>query len=567
MKPKIKHRLKAAFMAAFSLLALTLTSLTASAWTGIGAGDVNGARFTYNNTPYGYFTGSDQFAWRVNLYVSANEDGKIKESDAVGSTTLPLVGSLLCTGDKWITSTVGDTCIQTNYTDTCRNSFDTKGSSSGTDSEGNIGVTKYTLPTLIPFNPLDDIYYDASGHTVAIADSGKIPLFKGQYNTELNFTTISNYLTGDEAGKYTVDILNQLGTKDGTFAKRVAKILSERCPQYYNEIKAKCGGTLTPQGFNQYILPYNPDDPSKSEPMVEWAMVITPLYRFDCKVPFYCYDINGNDQQFGSPSANVNAALDAYWFAQYNETSKALSKAGYFPGNYTKQDGSIGSIANSSIGMLAFWLDNSAGKAANAAYCLEKTDPYLGVFTNINNNTTIDRWASLLKTTPYGPSEYAKRGGIAVFTTKIETPEAPVYYHTYTYRIDENDKDKLPDGYTPGTYSTDDPQLLKFLDDLTEESVTVTKVEAPKDNIIYPKQIAKDKEMPGIVVAAMAPLPSIAQPGYVDEYPTYVNIKDYYAQLLPDFAGQTKHTQALVDDAKLLKDNGTPDDTAVYNIL
>lgn len=565
MKHKIKHRLKAAFMAAFSLLALTLTSLTASAWTGIGAGDVNGARFTYKITPYGYFTGSDQFAWRVNMYVSANEDGKIKESDTVGSTSLPLVGSLFCTGDKWVTSTVGDTYIQTNYTDTSRNTFYSKGTFIDNSSE-DIGSVKYTLPTMQKFDQYQGTYdsYTSKGnkHTVAIADSGKIPLFKGQYNTELNFTTISNYLTGDEAGKYTTDILKQLldESKGGQeFVKRIKESLN---PKIGKELVNKCGGTITMSDIYRYILPYNPEDHTKSEPMVEWAMVITPLYRFDCKVPFYCYDINGDDQQFGSPSANVNAALDAYWFAQYNETSKALSKAGYFPGNYTKQDGSIGSIANSSIGMLAFWLDNSAGKAANAAYCLEKTDPYLGVFTNINNNTTIDRWASLLKTTPYGPSEYAKRGGIAVFTTKIETPEAPVYYHTYTYRIDENEKDKLPDGYTTGTYSTDDPQLLKFLDDLTEESVTVTKVEAPKDNIIYPKQIAKDKEMPGIVVAAMAPLPSITQPGYVDEYPTYVNIKDYYAQLLPDFAGQTKHTQALVDDAKLLRDNGTTDNTA-----
>lgn len=456
MKPKIKHRLKAAFMAAFSLLALTLTSLTASAWTGIGAGDVNGARFTYKITPYGYFTGSDQFAWRVNMYVSANEDGKIKESDIVGSTSLPLVGSLFCTGDKWVTSTVGDTYIQTNYTDTTRLNL-TGGYSTATDSEGNI-TTKYILPIMQEFEYGSGVYnsYTPNGdtHTVAIADKDYVTLFKGQYNTELNFTTISNYLTGDEAGKYTADILSQLidTNKTGTvFLTNILSAIDQKIFDQFSE-KAKTMASSA-DAVNQYLLPYNPEDPTKSEPMVEWAMVITPLYRFDCKVPFYCYDIYGDDQQFGSPSANVNAALDAYWFAQYNETSKALSKAGYFPGNYTKKDESIGSIANSSIGMLAFWLDNSAGKAANAAYCLEKTDPYLGVFTNINNNTTIDRWASLLKTTPYGPSEYAKRGGIAVFTTEITTPDAPVYYHTYTYRINENDKGKLPNGYIAGTYS------------------------------------------------------------------------------------------------------------------
>ena len=178
--------------------------------------------------------------------------------------------------------------------------------------------------------------------------------------------------------------------------------------------------------------------------------------------------------------------------------------------------------------MLAFWLDNSAGKAANAAYCLENVDRYLGVYTNVNNNTTIDRWASLLKTTPYGPSEYAKRGGIAVFTTEITTPEAPVYYHTYTYEIDENNP---PDGYTVGTaYSQE--QLLKFIDKLPAPTITVSQGSAPTEEYYCP---TKDTEATsrGVPVAAMTPNPTIAQPGATkSDYPTYTDAS-YYLQKYP----------------------------------
>lgn len=61
---KIKHRLKAAFTAAFSLLVLTLTSLTASAWTGIGAGSGTSSQ-AY--TPFSILKKNDTFAWRADL--------------------------------------------------------------------------------------------------------------------------------------------------------------------------------------------------------------------------------------------------------------------------------------------------------------------------------------------------------------------------------------------------------------------------------------------------------------------------------------------------------------------
>lgn len=91
---KIKYKFKAAFMAAFSSLILLATSLTAStAWEGLAGGSTGEGGYTLTNTPYGILTQNDVFAWRVDMYVSANPDGKInKDIDTIGSDQLPLVG-------------------------------------------------------------------------------------------------------------------------------------------------------------------------------------------------------------------------------------------------------------------------------------------------------------------------------------------------------------------------------------------------------------------------------------------------------------------------------------------
>lgn len=549
MKSKIKYKLKAAIVAAFSGLTLLVTSLSASAMSGNNEGGSGNTSWTIDDTPFGVLTNNDNFAWRADLYVSTNSDGKIKDSDLIGNQ-LALVGSVFCTSPTFANYT---TYIQTNYTNESRDDFNPNGGRLVEDSEGNLTGVQYTLPTLTEFEPSFPSYTDASNHTVVIADGEDMHLFDGQWKAPTQFSDVQNKLTRDGYETHIKDLLLQLLGKNGqgffdeTFGSIHQQIRDGIVTRANNEKISSV------DAFYKYLLPVNPTTGEiNTDCMVEWALVLTPLYRFEAVVPFY-YRNNG---AFSSVSDTL-VALDSFWIAEYNAASKLLGSRGWYSQTLN------GSPVYNGSGMLSRWLVENSGAPAAAAYCTQSKDPYLGVFNN-DGNTSQAQWYSLLQT---NPANFAKRGGIAVFTTKITTPEAPVYYHTYTYRINENDKGKLPNGYTTGTYSTDDPQLLKFLDDLTEESVTVAKVEAPKDNIIYPKQIAKDKEMPGIVVAAMAPLPSIAQPGYVDEYPTYTNIKDFYAQLLPDFAGQTKHTQALVDDAKLLKDNGTPDDTAVYNIL
>lgn len=165
MKPKFKNKFRAVVSTALSLFMLIQTSLPVSAMSGDNTGGSTGDISYADNTPFSYLGRSDDFAWRADLYVSKNADGRINEdADAIGGN-LALVGSVLCTSKNYANVT---TYIQTNFTNN-RQDIDTKGSTTGYDSEGNMGVTTYTLPTLKEFEPADGIYEDASGHIVVKA--------------------------------------------------------------------------------------------------------------------------------------------------------------------------------------------------------------------------------------------------------------------------------------------------------------------------------------------------------------------------------------------------------------
>lgn len=105
MKNKFKSKFRAVITTALSLFIFTLTSLTVSAWTGLNGGSTTNGGFTLAGTPFGILTKNDHFAWRADLYVSKNEDGKIKESDIIGNH-LALVGSVLCTTSGFTACTI-----------------------------------------------------------------------------------------------------------------------------------------------------------------------------------------------------------------------------------------------------------------------------------------------------------------------------------------------------------------------------------------------------------------------------------------------------------------------------
>lgn len=82
-------------------------------------------------------------------------------------------------------------------------------------------------------------------------------------------------------------------------------------------------------------------------------------------------------------------------------------------------------------GLLYYYLNktlsdpSNGGAPAAAAYCTQPEDKFLGVYTNQIGNSQItsqSAWGKLLAAT-YSPSEYAKRGGIAVFKAEISLVE------------------------------------------------------------------------------------------------------------------------------------------------
>lgn len=392
---KIKNRIKAAVTAAFLCITAFTTGISASAWVNPGNQGLANANYSDLDPPIGYAINTDSFAWRVNLYVSKNEDGKIKESDMIGNH-LALVGSVLCTTSGF-TSHSGTSYIQTNYTDISetRNTFSNTGRATSSSGE-DIGGIEYTLPTLVEFSPLDGIYTDASGHKVAIADSGKITLFDGQYRFPARFKQINDYLTGDDAGKYTTEIIAELAKKNANFINHdLPKAINSKIKENMSAKAKNDPDTPTlDKAINKYILPYNPESPTKSEPMVEWAMVITPMIHFYADTAFYCSENSssalkhsGCDIPYVSNSDFV--ALDAYWFAQSDVTSISLGKDGWYQGQtYNNSAMHINPNTGKEIGLLSRFLRDTSGAGkhyasavASAAYSTEtSSDPYLIIF-------------------------------------------------------------------------------------------------------------------------------------------------------------------------------------------
>ena len=424
-------------MAAFSSLILLATTLTASAaWEGLAGGTTGSGGFTLTNTPYGILTKNDVFAWRVDMYVSANPDGKINKAvDKIGSDQLPLVGSLLCISENYGRES-WPTYLQTNYTNQTRTTFSGTGKLT-TASNGDItgSLAGYALPTLKQFYPGRDNYTDASGQTVAIAktESGGIELFKGQYGINTDFSKIRSKLTGQDAGLHTAKLLEQMFTTRGMeFVQETVNCIDQKV---YDAAIALTGGVFTEDTYYKYLLPANLDTQAENkECMVEWAMVITPLYRFECNAPFYCSSSssvttsNNGTKYVGGGDC---VALDAYWFAQSNVTSTALGKAGMYAGLTYKSGETTKSVwQNQSNGLLYYYLNDvgstkNGGAPAAAAYCTQPEDKFLGVYTNQINGSQITNqsdWGKLLAAT-YNPSEYAKRGGIAVFKAEISLVE------------------------------------------------------------------------------------------------------------------------------------------------
>ena len=189
-----------------------------------------------------------------------------------------------------------------------------------------------TPPTLWQFKPSKGTYTsytpDGTPQTVAIAvaEPGKGDPFEGQYGLSTNFSVVQGRLTGDDADTYTARLIEQFlniekngGIFTAKFLKNILDALDQKIYDQFSE-KAMVAGDST-AAVKKYLLP------NGEAPMVEWALVVTPIYRFECYAPFYCSPSAGiTHTNFGLPYVGGGncVALDAYWFAQYECTSLAL---------------------------------------------------------------------------------------------------------------------------------------------------------------------------------------------------------------------------------------------------
>lgn len=280
----------AALVAAFSLFCLTLP---ASAYQGSNGGFAS-ANWSDANPPIGYAVSVDNFAWRVDLYVSCNADGKINtNTDSIDYNLWPM-GSLLCTTERF-TSSSSTTYIQTNYTNETRNKFNSTGRTTS-NSDGDIGGIQYTLPTLTEFDPAAGIYtsYTPNGtkHTVAIADAGSVHLFNRQYNTPTDFQDVQDGITKDKdtANGYVAEIIKQIilksyGNDIGAFARDIAQVTGKPIREKLIEVMSQNmdeNGRVKTEALIPYVLPTSP------ECLVEWAIVVTPMIQFYTDTLFYC---------------------------------------------------------------------------------------------------------------------------------------------------------------------------------------------------------------------------------------------------------------------------------------
>lgn len=103
MKHKIKHKLAAAIVAAVSLFCL---AIPASAMSGDNGGGAGSGTSSQAYTPFSILKKNDTFAWRADLYVSKNADGRINEDDDAIGGKLALVGSVLCTTSGFTACTI-----------------------------------------------------------------------------------------------------------------------------------------------------------------------------------------------------------------------------------------------------------------------------------------------------------------------------------------------------------------------------------------------------------------------------------------------------------------------------
>ncbi|MGN0684202.1 MAG: hypothetical protein ACI4JY_11045 [Oscillospiraceae bacterium] len=468
-KHKFIQRITAAVTAiTVSVSALSITTL---AWTGESSGGSVAAN--YGDYPYG-FSPSRSASWRVDLYVSANNDGRIKpETDSIASAALPWVGAVL------LTPTTKDTFIQCDYTAERK---PLTAAYKVTKYENGYPVgEEYNLPHCYEMKP-DTKFMDdpVSGKRVfVVKDTYGLPT-EHDAVTEANYESkVKNIIESNDFTYKVIDeITKDMGGSKAFLQNVIPKIKGAPLAKLSEKYQEYMAGNCASEEVMNLIRP------DKEECIVEWACVVTSMtsYReghsgcvdgsshdgYDCSF----WEMNLKTSSGFEPAIRGNDTfgkwfvLDSWWSAQYNQTTKTLYTDSSYLATldsmhlYVRKGGEM--IYNSGVhkhgGSLELYKTN--GKlhveiyrlVANVAMLTHDTHDgtiYCGVYTSKGFSAT-----DFANTSRMNEEKMAKYGGISVYKNTIPDPGIPVFYYEYDPNTNQPTGNVFTDTFQPNGDTT-----------------------------------------------------------------------------------------------------------------
>lgn len=433
-KPKqFLKRIAATITAA--ALSLSLASQPALADGGFTGNSTGNSTYTFNpdGVTYGISLTGQYVSWRVSLYISTNKDGRINVNtdSIVGQKNLVYVGSIYYNNFP----TNRTVYAQTDYT---------------ADRRDNLVTTTY--PRVTRLRSTAKQLYGSDQFT-----PNKEPVYQVNNNSllpskvsECDGTKVKDIVEagGNNAGSFTETVITHLNEKLGGTKKDLEPIYTQILSSIVAakdslgaDVVTKLANSKFAAGKTDYSLLL----PTNKKAIVEWVCVVEPT----CEIcthdnsAFYdvqLYNSSTNSHKYnlvGLADVSAILAVDAYGFIQYNEHSKtdyaaastlariqtripdfqpyhAWPKATNF---YTAWGKLRAELSHNSPNFATVNVDTHSGYTK-----------YLGVYTTQMGATTFDTDRS---------AEFAKKGGISIYQTKIAEPTGiPVYYYIY----DDNNK-------------------------------------------------------------------------------------------------------------------------------
>lgn len=437
------HKLAKRLVALITLLSLTLTgtSLAAFSLDDVGSGGSLGS--VPDNGPYTWSI-TDKTCWLVEGYVSTAEDGKVDTTAASlgGAGSAAAKGKLKRIGGILYSRGTLTDCLVPAGTNTDERNLPRKLTSTvkpgGSTSLGS--VTQYNFPatyTADSDNTKVNIaksngYYIQMGTATSLAGDSSRTL-----GLPTNFLDSYDY---DTAVRNIIEGSTIVRTKDdGTklnFIEAVVQDLKDKMGGG-NAVNAICAANPTvKQQMLSYAQQLNSQGksaeeaqvlamsrlfPDSDEPLVQWAVVVTPIAKNTARGSLGGFWVTGEGTDSSLPYVKADDAvycMDAYIQSYYNRITIA---AGWSSTGFPAVDLGVGSSPTFyNLFNLAFTDKNNAN---GNSY-------YLGIKT-----TTASQLAGYKKNAGYknNYADLASRGGITIALSNppAETPEIPVYYSIY----------------------------------------------------------------------------------------------------------------------------------------